>query len=269
MKIDPHVYTALPIAAARAIANGRPDSLIQDPLASRLLAGQSHLMTTASSNTEYMTMRALLGDQLVTQQHANGVRQVVSLGCGMDSRAFRLDLSGTIFYEVDKPNLFELKEPVVQDLNLTCAERRTVTGTLGEMDLAAELQKAGFDKKQPTTWLMEGLLPYFTRPIMEQVAKEIGSLSAPGSGLWGDGFSKTSVDNGMVFHGVAFESGADDYDVVFRQIAGFDKAVAIDFAGVWLDRVDKCVKWDNRYILTPEKAAGCHICLMLQAFKTK
>ena len=56
-------------------------------------------------------------------------------------------------------------------------------------------------------WLLEGLLPYISRERMPQLAKDIGALSAAGSGLWGDGFSKSSVDRGMVFHGVPFESG--------------------------------------------------------------
>ena len=64
---------------------------------------------------------------------------------------------------------------------------------------------------------------------MKQLAKDIGALSAPGSALWGDGFSKSSVDRGITFHGVPFESGFDNYDALFRD-AGF-QAESIDFAG--------------------------------------
>lgn len=269
MKMDAHVFTALPIAASRAIAYGRPDSLVNDPLAQKFLVGHEHLLQHASANTEYMTMRCLIGDDLVTKQHSRqGVRQVVSLGAGMDSRAFRLDLPDTTFYEVDKPDLFAFKEPLVEDVPLTCAARRTVSGTLGEMNLGESLQQAGFDPQQPTTWLMEGLLPYLTRPIMESVAHEIGQLSAPGSALWGDSFSKTSVDGGMVFHGVPFVSGWDDYDDLFRR-AGFDESTVMDFAGIWLDRAERRVKMDKRYVLTPETTRGRQVCLMVQAYKTK
>eukprot|EP00961_Rhodomonas_salina_P058969 792098-Rhodomonas_salina.2 len=64
---------------------------------------------------------------------------------------------------------------------------------------------------------MEGLVPYLTREDMKSVASEIGALSAPGSGLWMDGFSRSSVERpgGMVFHGVPFESGFDDYDEIW------------------------------------------------------
>ena len=268
-QMDAHVFTALPIAASRAIAHGRPDALVQDPLARKFLQGHEHLLKHASANTEYMTMRCLIGDDLVLKMHGTGrVRQVVSLGAGMDSRAFRLNLPGTTFYEVDKPDLFKFKEPLVQDVPLTCAARKTVTGTLGEMNLGEALHAAGFDPKQPTTWLMEGLLPYLTRPVMQAVAQEIGQLSAPGSGLWGDSFSQASVAKGMVFHGVPFASGWDDYDVLFRNV-GFDQSTAMDFAGIWLDREKRRVQMDKRCVLTPETAQGREICLMVQAYKTK
>ena len=52
----------------------------------------------------------------------------------------------------------------------------------------------------------------------------------------------------MVFHGVPFESGFDDYDVVFRQ-AGFDQSVAVDFAGIRIDRQARAMKIDSRYQL--------------------
>merc|ERR1712216_464472 len=109
--MDPHAYTALPIAAARALSSERSAG-VQDPLARKLVAGEDQLLR-AGANVEYMTKRALIGDELVLGQHGKGVRQVVSLGAGMDSRAFRLGLNDTVFYEVDKSGLFDVKEPLV------------------------------------------------------------------------------------------------------------------------------------------------------------
>lgn len=263
--MDAHAYTALPIAAARAIAFDR-GGVVKDPLAKKLVAGETGLLQNGA-NVEYMTMRALLGDELCLDAHARGVRQVVSLGAGMDSRAYRLGLTDTTFFEVDKQGLFDVKEPLVSDVPLQAAARRTVVGTLGQMDLPAALHAAGFDSARPTCWLMEGLLPYLTRPIMKSLAADLGALSAPGSSLWGDGFSKTSVDRGMVFHGVPFESGFDDYDAVFRA-AGFDEAQAVDFAGVSVDRRSGRMRIEAAYVLTAERARGRQMCLMVRAYKT-
>ena len=117
-QMDPHAYTALPIAAARAISTER-NAGVSDPLARKLVsrayvwcawcasvacntscvyylcyavmrmhqvAGEDQLLR-AGANVGYMTKRALIGDELVLEQHRNGTRQVVSLGAGMDSRA--------------------------------------------------------------------------------------------------------------------------------------------------------------------------------------
>jgi len=110
LAMDAHAYTALPIAAARAVAFSQGDNpIIRDPLAAKLVAGETHLMREGA-NVEYMSMRCLLGDELIQERHAiAGVRQVVSLGAGMDSRAFRLNLMDTTFYEVDKQGLFDIK----------------------------------------------------------------------------------------------------------------------------------------------------------------
>merc|ERR1712178_68212 len=116
-------------------------------------------------------MRALIGDELVLQQHGRGVQQVVSIGAGMDSRAFRLGLPGTAFFEIDSSNLFATKEPLVRDIPLKCTTRQVVEGFIGEVDLCGALLAAGFNSTQPTTWLMEGPLPYLTVPVMHQLAK--------------------------------------------------------------------------------------------------
>jgi O-methyltransferase involved in polyketide biosynthesis len=59
------------------------------------------------------------------------LRQVVSLGAGMDSRAFRLGLADMTFFEVDKQALFEVKEPLVSGTPLQAAARHLVVGTIG------------------------------------------------------------------------------------------------------------------------------------------
>ena len=92
----------------------------------------------------------------------------------MDSRAFRLGLNDTTFFEVDKPTLFEVKEPLVADIELQCRARHLIQGMVGQFDLGEKLLAAGFDPTRPTCWLMEGLLPYLTVPVMRQLANDIG-----------------------------------------------------------------------------------------------
>ena len=188
---------------------------------------------------------------------------------------------------MDKQGLFDVKEPLVAGDHPQAAARRLVVGTIGAMDLGGQLREAGFNASEPTTWLMEGLAPYLTVAIMHGLAEDIGELSAPGSALWLDGFSKTSVDQvvflccrrrgygamltrghgqGMSFHGVRFESGLDDYDDLWRR-NGFDDAQQVDMSGVYIDGRTSKISIDRRYVMTEADTRGRQVCLMARAYK--
>eukprot|EP00929_Paragymnodinium_shiwhaense_P044250 TRINITY_DN22703_c0_g1_i1.p1 TRINITY_DN22703_c0_g1~~TRINITY_DN22703_c0_g1_i1.p1 ORF type:complete len:316 (+),score=53.74 TRINITY_DN22703_c0_g1_i1:101-949(+) len=261
--LGPHAYTALPIAAARTVAseNGQLD----DPLARKLLAGATDLLRGGAANMEYMVMRCTIGDELCREGYAeHGVRQVVSIGAGMDSRAFRLGMHEATFFEIDSEDLFKVKEPLVADVELQAAARKKVIGRVGDdFDLRKELTAQGFDPTKPSVWLLEGLAPYLTTQNMVKVAGEIGSLAAPGSALWLDSFSKKSVSKGMIFHGVPFESGFDDYDELLMK-SGFKRAEAYDAGGVYVEQGK--VVWDRRYRVDKEYLRGRGACLVVRAF---
>eukprot|EP00446_Apocalathium_sp_SHHI-4_P031090 CAMPEP_0177223762 /NCGR_PEP_ID=MMETSP0367-20130122/38658_1 /TAXON_ID=447022 ORGANISM="Scrippsiella hangoei-like, Strain SHHI-4" /NCGR_SAMPLE_ID=MMETSP0367 /ASSEMBLY_ACC=CAM_ASM_000362 /LENGTH=272 /DNA_ID=CAMNT_0018673755 /DNA_START=110 /DNA_END=928 /DNA_ORIENTATION=- len=265
---DPRAYTALPIAAARALETSRHDAVVSDPVAQKLLAGlgESRLETPAST-LDHMTKRALVGDELVQEAYGRGVRQVVILGAGMDARAFRMGLFGTAFFEVDRKELFEVKEPLVADVPLQCESRRIVPGHLGIIDMAAELERVGFDKLKPSVWLLEGLVMYLGRDDMKRLAFEMGQLAAPGSSLWHDAFSETSIRQGMSYYGVAFESGFDDYDELW-QSSGFDTAEVLLSEGVVVDRKEKAVRRNLRFQVNEVQLRGRCAMLFVRAWKT-
>jgi hypothetical protein len=83
--MDPHAYTALPIAAARALSTER-NAGVHDPLARKLVAGENTLLQ-AGANVGYMTKRALIGDELVLDGHVRGTRQVASSCKSLDQCA--------------------------------------------------------------------------------------------------------------------------------------------------------------------------------------
>jgi methyltransferase (TIGR00027 family) len=265
------------------VAHERSGAAVEDPLARKLLLGAggaagNELLHTGA-NVEYMSLRKTLGDELVHESYvSHAVRQVVSIGAGLDSRAFRLGLSGVSFFEVDSQELFDMKEPLVADLPLGApgCTRRIVPGFLGApgFELTRGLREAGHDSSKPTVWLMEGLLPYLTRTQVSSLATDLGSLSAPGSALWGDSFSYTSVARGMIFHDVPFAEGLDDYDEVFGKLGGFQRSEAFDMGGVELDmgahtrggRVGVRIHPSAR--ISKETVRGRGMCVMVRAFKT-
>jgi methyltransferase (TIGR00027 family) len=89
--------TASWIAAVRARETERPDRLFADPYAKDLAGDRGFAMMSASERVgggenSFIPVRVRWFDDLVVAVVAAGVRQVVSLGAGLDTRAYRLDL---------------------------------------------------------------------------------------------------------------------------------------------------------------------------------
>src|SRR5262249_1091779 len=117
----------------------------------------------------------------------SGLRQVVILAAGLDTRAFRLDWRpGTAVYEIDAPMVLAFKDSVLagQGAAARC-ERRAVTADL-RADWPAAVKEAGFDPAAPTAWLAEGLFPYLPDEAMDFVLGQVHKLSAPGSQVIAD-----------------------------------------------------------------------------------
>lgn len=199
--------TALGVAATRAMESTRDDALIDDPFAAKFVerAGERlpvPLPTSIGAATAlgngaggdedwrrfYLAMAGYLGvrsrffDDWFADAAASGVRQVVILAAGLDTRAYRLAWpDGTCVFEVDQPRMLEFKDEVLADEGAvaTCT-RHTVP-----IDLRAgwsdALLRDGLAPDRPTAWLAEGLLPYLPGEAATGLFETIDRLSAPGS----------------------------------------------------------------------------------------
>jgi methyltransferase (TIGR00027 family) len=195
--------TAVMVAAARAVETDRPDPLIRDPYAKLLVteagAGvwESMLDDTLieklqSFDTEaaaifqhmrsYQAVRTHFFDAHFAGAGAAGIRQVVILASGLDSRAYRLYWpTGTTVYEIDQPKVLAYKSATLASHGATpSADRREVPIDLRQ-DWPAALIAAGFDPKAPTAWLAEGLLMYLPADAQDRLFAQVTELSAPGS----------------------------------------------------------------------------------------
>jgi methyltransferase (TIGR00027 family) len=138
----------------------------------------------------YFSSRTPFYDRVVTA--ATGTcSQIVMLGAGLDSRAFRLGLTGTsTVFEIDRPAVLDFKQEVLDRVGAQPTCRRVPVATdLTRDDLATVLGRAGFDPAMPTLWLAEGLFMYLTAAEADRLLDDMRSLSAPGSRLAGEYFS--------------------------------------------------------------------------------
>ncbi|WP_043910736.1 SAM-dependent methyltransferase [Kitasatospora griseola] len=189
--------TALLVAHARALEARRPDALAVDAFAEHFVRADPGCADWPLNPDEiapgdplwgrlaaYFALRTrVLDAHLLTAVRA-GVRQVVLLGAGLDSRAHRLPWPpGTTVWELDRPEVLAFKQRVLDELEaVPTACRRTVPVDLrGPWPQA--LADAGLDPRQPVAWLAEGLFLYLPADAELRVADELDELSAPGSTL--------------------------------------------------------------------------------------
>lgn len=129
-------------------------------------------------------VRTRFYDEYFLAAAAAGIRQVVILAAGLDSRAYRLSWpAGTVLYEVDQPDVLEFKTRTLGGLGaMPVAERRPVGADLRE-DWPTSLRANGFDPSRPTAWAAEGLLGYLPAEAQDRLLDTVTGLSAPGSRL--------------------------------------------------------------------------------------
>lgn len=195
--------TAVMVAAARAAETASPDPLINDPYARILVEGagggvwglmmdEDWVARAVDIDPEgaaifahmgsYQAVRTRFFDDFFTAAGGAGIRQVVILASGLDSRAYRLDWpAGTVVYEIDQPKVLEYKESVLSAHGVQAtATRREVAIDLRH-DWPKALREAGFDASVPTAWLAEGLLMYLPADAQDRLFAQITELSAVGS----------------------------------------------------------------------------------------
>ncbi|MFI5782046.1 class I SAM-dependent methyltransferase [Nocardia sp. NPDC051570] len=194
--------TALGVATFRALETIDPDPMIHDgyaawfveaagePRFTRLLKDPAAVGAMARFG-RFMGVRTRFFDEFFAAAWQRGVRQAVILASGLDARAYRLDWpAGTVVFEIDQPRVLEFKDRVLADHHAAAkADRRVLAVDLRD-DWPGALTASGFDPRRPTVWSAEGLLPFLPGAAHDALFERIDALSAPGSSVAADEFSR-------------------------------------------------------------------------------
>jgi methyltransferase (TIGR00027 family) len=192
--MSPVGLTSRWVAASRARESETPQPLFDDPYA-RALAGEEGFALLSRAQqagpwktdgpNPYLSIRTrFFDDALLRAVEEEGYRQVVLLAAGMDARAFRLGWpEGLTLFEVDRQEIFDVKEPILQRLGArqTCP-RKVVAADLAD-DWKRPLVAAGFDPEQPAAFLLEGLLVYLPESSVEALLEALRPVACRGSWL--------------------------------------------------------------------------------------
>ncbi len=211
--------TALFVATARALEAQKPDPLAVDPYAEvfcRAVGGSAadvldgrapeHPLKTADFGEHFVNFqgaRTRYFDEYFRRAAAAGVRQVVILAAGLDSRAYRLDWpAATTIFELDRPQVLDFKREVLADRGAQPrALRREIAVDLRE-DWPQALRDSGFDPAMPSAWIAEGLLIYLPAEAQEQLFTGIDGLAGHGS--------RVAVEDGAPLDPEEFEAKREE-----------------------------------------------------------
>lgn len=192
--------TAQWTAAARALETEREDRLFADPYA-RTVAdtiGFELLDRYAGAGTvPFLAIRTTYLDRAIVRAvEDHGIRQVVFLAAGMDTRFYRLPWpDGVTVYELDRPALLEVKADMLAGEPAPAGRTRvTVPVDLTE-DWTGPLREAGWNPDEPVLWVVEGLLFFLPEQAVRHLIGTLAGQSAPGSVLLGDVISRAALEN--------------------------------------------------------------------------
>jgi methyltransferase (TIGR00027 family) len=185
-------------AVARAVATHK--GLMNDAFAEPLVraAGVEYFIRVVNDepfwagDREELVMRGLIDilaahtrflDEYLAAACRAGIRQVVILASGMDTRPYRLWWPrGTTVYEIDRPQVLDFKSEVLRGLGATLTANRCAVGIDLRHDWLAALLRVGFDAAQPAVWIAEQLLVGYLPPAAQnRLLQDIAAVSAAGS----------------------------------------------------------------------------------------
>jgi methyltransferase (TIGR00027 family) len=171
---DPYARALLSPGWARAFdaalrrARGAPKRVIEAVLA----------------ELDVIPLRVASIDAELASAVAAGCRQVVLLGAGLDTRAYRMKaLSGLPVLEVDHPATQAYKRRRAASFPPLAASVAYVEVNFERDSFGDRLDAAGFRRDLPTAWVWEGVVMYLTDDAVRRTLEEIGDRSAPGSVL--------------------------------------------------------------------------------------
>ncbi|MFI7190166.1 class I SAM-dependent methyltransferase [Nocardia nova] len=174
--------TAAAMAHIRAKYSKLHPEILADPLAERILCApvldetvldRGLATDVAERRGLYVLARSRFADDGITAAIAKGADQVVILGAGLDTTAYR-GTHDARFFEVDHPDTQHWKRQLLAEAAITIPDSLTfVPIDFEQATLASELAKAGLDRTRPAVYIALGVTPYLSRPALDDMLRYI------------------------------------------------------------------------------------------------
>jgi len=163
--------------------------IFEDPLALKIVGPEAeaelrsgtseHLASTRKGLRALIAARSRLSEDTLAEAAAQGVRQYVLLGAGLDTFAYRAagQIPGLAVFEVDHPATQGWKRERLANVGVEPPSHLAFAPVNFETETLREgLLRAGFDFAQPAVFAWLGVVPYLTREAIMATLTLIASL---------------------------------------------------------------------------------------------
>jgi methyltransferase (TIGR00027 family) len=194
--------TAFVVAEFRAEENAEPTPLYADPIVELFLnedtkRAAARVAASFPPSRDLVRIRTKYLDDMLEKQLRSGVRQVVVLGAGLDTRAVRKRSASVSYFEIDDPATLRLKQACYErngfDVNVTFIPADYVRD-----GLITVLGQSGFAFDLPTYFIWEGNTMYlsheYTRELLAELKNQLRQFDLSFDYMTDSVASKTTGD---------------------------------------------------------------------------
>jgi len=176
--------TAFVVAEFRSRENEEPHPLYVDPIVcifldARTRAAADAIRADFPAGENMPRLRTRYYDDRLAEQIAQGCRQVVILGAGLDTRGVRKRAPGVAYFEIDDAGTLDLKKTRYA-ANRIDAQVTFIPGNYVASGVIPLLEANGFDTGLPSFFIWEGNTMYLTRPDVMKVVEGLTQERFPG-----------------------------------------------------------------------------------------
>ncbi len=169
--------TAFVVAEFRARENAESHPLYVDRIVPIFLDARTKQAADAIASSFpaaeiNVRLRTRYFDDRLDEQLANGCRQVVILGAGLDTRAVRKRTPGVAYFEIDDPSTMSFKQARLAERGIE-APIDFIAGDYVAAGVLPLLETNGFDCDLPSFFIWEGNTMYLTKPAVIKVLRDL------------------------------------------------------------------------------------------------
>ncbi|KAK9282425.1 hypothetical protein L1049_005342 [Liquidambar formosana] len=230
-KDDPLLQAAITGSFLRFQETHRPEPLLVDPYAGCFVPPNIPMDVKHHTN-HYCLATKFIDDKLLsTMNNIDGLKQVVLLTDGMDTRPYRLNWpTSTIIFDISPERVFKRAAQKLEDVGAKVPRSCLFLHVpLESSDLQHDLRRKGFNGNRPSIWNFQGL-PVTALASFKEILFVVSSLAMKGCLLLGEFptslaetevgiMSDTKIWMDKLFMSNGFRVEVIDYDEVAKNLS--------------------------------------------------